>query len=152
MCKKAQAFIWTAEEFDLSADRSDFQGLSKDERHFITHVLAFFATADGIVNENLLLNFAVAVQSPEVRCFYGSQIASENVHAETYSLLIETLVPDVSEQTRLCQAIETLPCVRRKADWALRWCNTTSCTFSERLIAFAAVEGIFFSGAFCAIF
>jgi ribonucleotide reductase beta subunit family protein with ferritin-like domain len=150
--KKAQASIWTAEEIDLSLDRSDYQELHPNEQHFISHVLAFFATADGIVNENLLLNFAAIVQSPEIRSFYGLQIAMENVHAETYSLLIATLIPDVVEQTRLFKAIETLPCITRKAEWALRWCNASSCTFSERLIAFAAVEGIFFSGAFCAIF
>jgi ribonucleotide reductase beta subunit family protein with ferritin-like domain len=152
MYKEAQASIWTAEEIDLSSDRADYQALSSDAQHFLSHVLAFFAAADGIVNENLLLNFATEVQSAEVRCFYGVQIAMENVHAETYSLLIATLIPSVSEQTRLFQAIETLPCVGRKADWALRWCNNTACTFGERLIAFAAVEGIFFSGSFCAIF
>ncbi len=151
MYKKAEASFWTTEEIDLSADLQDWQlKLNDDERHFIKHVLAFFAASDGIVNENLAINFMREVQSPEARCFYGFQIMMENIHSETYSLLIDTYIQDSSEKNHLFQALDTLPCVQRKAEWALRWIEQGS--FAERLVAFAAVEGIFFSGSFCSIF
>lgn len=151
MYKKAEASFWTTEEIDLSADLQDWEHrLTDDERHFIKHVLAFFAASDGIVNENLAVNFMREVQFPEARCFYGFQIMMENIHSETYSLLIDTYIKDSHEKHRLFHAIETLPAVSRKAEWALRWIEQGS--FAERLVAFAAVEGIFFSGSFCAIF
>ncbi|MGB0916048.1 MAG: ribonucleoside-diphosphate reductase small subunit [Flavobacteriales bacterium] len=151
MYKQAEASFWTAEEIDLQQDMTDWENkLTKDERHFIKHVLAFFAASDGIVNENLAINFLNEVQYPEARCFYGFQIAIENIHAETYSLLIDTYIKDNKEKDFLFNAIETLPCVGKKADWALRWIENGS--FAERLVAFAAVEGIFFSGSFCSIF
>ena len=150
--KKAEASFWTAEEIDLSADLTDWIRLSDTERHFISHVLAFFAASDGIVNENLSSNFATEVTVPEARCFYGFQIAVENIHSETYSLLIDTYIKDPDEKIHLLHAIETIPCVQRKARWALNWCNPTNVSFAERMVAFAAVEGIFFSGSFCAIF
>ena len=152
MYKKAEASFWTAEEIDLSADLTDWVRLSDTERHFISHVLAFFAASDGIVNENLSSNFATEVTVPEARCFYGFQIAVENIHSETYSLLIDTYIKDPDEKIHLLHAIETIPCVQRKARWALNWCNPTNVSFAERMVAFAAVEGIFFSGSFCAIF
>jgi len=149
--KKAEASFWTAEEVDLSPDLNDWQHkLNADERYFISQVLAFFAASDGIVNENLAVNFAREVQYPEARFFYGFQIMIENVHSEMYSLLIDTYVKDPVEKDMLLHAIETIPCVGKKADWALRWIESGS--FAERLIAFAAVEGIFFSGSFCSIF
>ncbi|EHM7981313.1 MULTISPECIES: ribonucleoside-diphosphate reductase small subunit [Bacteroidota] len=149
--KKAEASFWTAEEVDLSPDMNDWQNkLNKDERYFISHVLAFFAASDGIVNENLAVNFIQEVQYPEARCFYGFQIMIENIHSEMYSLLIDTYVKDPKEKDYLLHAIETIPCVGKKADWALRWIESEN--FAERLIAFAAVEGIFFSGSFCSIF
>ncbi len=150
MYKKHEASFWTAEEIDLSQDQKDWENLNDGERHFITHVLAFFAASDGIVNENLAVNFMNEVQLPEARCFYGFQIMMENIHAETYSLLIDTYIKDSTEKSRLFNAIETIDCVKKKADWALRWIENGS--FAERLIAFAAVEGIFFSGSFCSIF
>jgi len=151
MYKKAEASFWTAEEIDLAQDLKDWdEKLNDDERHFITHVLAFFAASDGIVNENLAVNFLEEVKSPEARCFYGFQVAIENIHAETYSLLIDTYIKDPEEKHRLFNALETVPCVKKKAEWALRWIDNSS--FAERLIAFAAVEGIFFSGSFCSIF
>jgi len=151
MYKKAEASFWTAEEIDLQQDMNDWENkLNKDERHFIKHVLAFFAASDGIVNENLAINFLNEVQYPEARCFYGFQIAIENIHAETYSLLIDTYIKDNKEKDFLFNAIDTLPCVGKKADWALRWIQNGS--FAQRLVAFAAVEGIFFSGSFCSIF
>lgn len=152
MYKKAEASFWTAEEIDLAADTKDWQNLTKNEKHFISHVLAFFAASDGIVNENLAMNFSSEVQYTEARCFYGFQIAIENIHSEVYSLLIDTYIRDVSEKMRLLNAIETVPCVMKKAHWALQWCNRDLASFAERLIAFAAVEGIFFSGSFCSIF
>jgi len=152
MYKKAVASFWTVEEVDLSKDNLDWDNLKDGERHFISHVLAFFAASDGIVNENLVENFAQEVQIPEARCFYGFQIAIENIHSEMYSLLINTLIRDRDEQTRLFNAIETLPCVKKKADWALKWISTKSASYAERIIAFASVEGIFFSGSFAAIF
>lgn len=151
MYKQAEASFWTAEEIDLAPDMKDWEGLNLDERHFISHVLAFFAASDGIVNENLVINFMQDVTIPEARCFYGFQIAIENIHAETYSLLIDTYIKDESEKTKMFHAIDTIPCVKKKADWALRWIDEAP-SFAHRLIAFAAVEGIFFSGSFCSIF
>lgn len=148
--KKAEASFWTAEEIDLSQDLNDWDKLSNDERHFIKHVLAFFAASDGIVNENLAEHFVSEVQYTEAKFFYGFQIAIENIHSETYSLLIDTYVKDNKEKTNLFNAIDTMDCVKKKAEWALRWIDKGS--FQERLIAFAAVEGIFFSGSFCSIF
>jgi ribonucleoside-diphosphate reductase beta chain len=151
MYKKAEASFWTAEEIDLSADNSDWENkLNKDEKHFIKHVLAFFAASDGIVNENLAVHFMREVQYPEARCFYGFQIMIENIHSETYSLLIDTYIRDPKEKHDLFHALDTVPCVKQKADWAMRWISNGS--FAERLVAFAAVEGIFFSGSFCSIF
>lgn len=152
MYKKAEASFWTAEEIDLSCDQKDWDSLSNNERHFVSHILAFFAASDGIVNENLSGNFATEVQSAEARCFYGFQIAVENIHSETYSLLIDTYIKDQKEKMHLLHAIETVPCVQKKANWALQWCDSNNASFAERMIAFAAVEGIFFSGSFCAIF
>lgn len=149
--KNAEASFWTAEEVDLSPDLHDWQNkLNDNERFFISRVLAFFAASDGIVNENLAINFLQEVQYPEARCFYGFQIMIENIHSEMYSLLIDTYVKDPAEKDYLLRAIETIPCVTKKAKWALRW--ITKGSFTERLIAFAAVEGIFFSGSFCSIF
>lgn len=150
MYKKHEASFWTAEEIDLSGDLKDWAALNDGERHFISHVLAFFAASDGIVNENLAVNFMQEVQLPEARCFYGFQIMMENIHSETYALLIDTYVKDPIEKDRLFHAIETVPAVQKKAEWALRWIQNGS--FAERLVAFAAVEGIFFSGSFCSIF
>lgn len=148
--KKHEASFWTAEEIDLGADMKDWIALNDGERHFISHVLAFFAASDGIVNENLAVNFMSEVQLPEARCFYGFQIMMENIHSETYALLIDTYIKDAQEKDRLFHAIETVPAVKKKAEWALRWISNG--TFAERLVAFAAVEGIFFSGSFCSIF
>ncbi len=148
--KKAEASFWTAEEIDLGADLKDWANLTDGERHFISHVLAFFAASDGIVNENLAENFVAEVQYTEAKFFYGFQIAIENIHSETYSLLIDTLIKDPTEKDKLFNAIDTMDCVKKKAEWALRWIDEGS--FAERLIAFAAVEGIFFSGSFCSIF
>lgn len=151
MYKKAEASFWTAEEIDLSPDQQDWENkLNNDEKHFIKHVLAFFAASDGIVNENLAINFMNEVQYPEARCFYGFQIMMENIHSETYSLLIDSYIKDPVEKSKLFHAIETVECVKKKAEWALKWIGNGS--FHERLIAFAAVEGIFFSGSFCSIF
>ncbi|MFN5323319.1 MAG: ribonucleoside-diphosphate reductase small subunit [Bacteroidota bacterium] len=150
MYKKHEASFWTAEEIDLSPDLKDWERLTADEQHFVKHVLAFFAASDGIVNENLAVNFMREVQLPEARCFYGFQIMIENIHSETYSLLIDTYIKDPAEKHRLFNAIDTVPCVQKKAEWALRWIENGS--FAERLVAFAAVEGIFFSGSFCSIF
>lgn len=152
MYKKAEASFWTAEEIDLASDLGDWEKLSANERHFISHVLAFFAASDGIVNENLAANFATEIQIPEARCFYGFQIAVENIHSETYSLLIDTYIRDNKEKHHLLNAIETVPCVQKKAQWALQWCDRNNASFAERCVAFAAVEGIFFSGSFCSIF
>ena len=148
--KKSQASFWTAEEIDLSQDQKDWNNLNDNERHFIKHVLAFFAASDGIVNENLAVNFMQEVQMPEARCFYGFQIMMENIHSETYSLLIDTYIKDPKEKDYLFNALETVPAVQKKGKWALKWINSEN--FAERLIAFAAVEGIFFSGSFCSIF
>jgi len=149
--KKSEASFWTAEEIDLAADLVDWRSrLNDDERHFVKHVLAFFAASDGIVNENLAENFVKEVQYPEAKFFYGFQIMMENIHSETYSLLIDTYITDPEEKMHLFRAIDTIPAVAKKAEWALRWIKNS--TFQERLIAFAAVEGIFFSGSFCSIF
>jgi ribonucleoside-diphosphate reductase beta chain len=149
--KKAEASFWTAEEIDLSPDLIDWENkLTDDERHFVKHVLAFFAASDGIVNENLAENFLSEVQYTEAKFFYGFQVAMENIHSETYSLLIDTYIKDSAEKDYLFNAIDTLDCVTKKANWALRWIDKGS--FAERLVAFAAVEGIFFSGSFCSIF
>lgn len=171
MYKQAEASFWTAEELDLAHDHKDWNDkLNENERNFISHVLAFFAAryivpfppglrsrcvlchSDGIVNENLASNFATEVQWPEARCFYGFQIAIENIHSEVYSLLIDTYIRDPARKLSLLRAIDTMPCVGEKATWALRWCDASRASFAERLVAFAAVEGIFFSGSFCAIF
>jgi len=153
MYKKAEASFWTAEEIDLSKDLYDWEHrLNEDEKFFISHVLAFFAASDGIVNENLLERFSNEVQVPEARCFYGFQIMMENIHSETYSLLIDTYIKEPNQRTYLFDAIETIPCIKAKAEWALRWIADKNSTFAERLVAFAAVEGIFFSGSFASIF
>ncbi|MEL6123236.1 MAG: ribonucleotide-diphosphate reductase subunit beta [Bacteroidota bacterium] len=149
--KKSEASFWTAEEIDLHQDISDWNNkLNDNERHFVKHVLAFFAASDGIVNENLAENMVTEVQFTEAKFFYGFQIMMENIHSETYSLLIDTYIQDRDEKTYLLNAIENLECVKKKADWAFKWIDNGS--FAERLIAFAAVEGIFFSGSFCSIF
>lgn len=152
MYKQAEASFWTAEELDLSHDVKDWGNLSDNERYFVSHVLAFFAASDGIVNENLVMNFSNEVQIAEARCFYGFQIAIENIHSEVYSLLIDTYVRDNVEKDKLFRAIETIPSIMKKANWALQWCNPEYAAYAERIVAFAAVEGIFFSGAFCSIF
>ena len=149
--KTAEHSFWTAEEIDLAQDLTDWNDkLNADEKHYVKNVLAFFAASDGIVNENLAENFLKEVQYPEAKSFYGFQIAIENIHSETYSLLIDTYIKDEKEKDRLFNAIDTVPSVKKKADWALKWIESDS--FAERLIAFAAVEGIFFSGSFCSIF
>src|SRR6195952_3168966 len=150
MYKKCEASFWTAEEIDLSDDLKHWENLNPGEKHFISHILAFFAASDGIVNENLAVNFMSEVQLPEARCFYGFQIMMENIHSETYALLIDTYIKDPAEKDRLFHAVDTVPAVQKKAQWALKWINNG--TFAQRLIAFAAVEGIFFSGSFCSIF
>ncbi|KAI1267220.1 ribonucleoside-diphosphate reductase small subunit [Xylariaceae sp. FL1019] len=153
MYKKAEASFWTAEEIDLSKDLHDWNNkINEDEKYFISHILAFFAASDGIVNENLVERFSGEVQIPEARCFYGFQIMMENIHSETYSLLIDTYVKEPAQRTHLFNAIDTIPAIRKKADWALKWISDRNSTFAQRLIAFAAVEGIFFSGAFASIF
>lgn len=149
--KMAEASFWTAEEIDLAGDIRDWEALTKSEQTFVCHVLAFFAASDGIVNENIVQNFCNEVQIPEARCFYGFQVAMENIHSETYSLLIDTLIKDTAEKERLLNAIETVPVVKKKAEWAMKYI-TESVRFAERLVAFTVVEGIFFSGSFCAIF
>lgn len=153
MYKQAEASFWAVEEVDLSKDMNDWcNKLNDNERRFISHVLAFFAASDGIVNENLVEHFSQEVQVTEARCFYGFQIAIENIHSEMYSILIDTYITDGVEKNRLFNAIETMPSVKRKADWALKWISSETATFPERIIAFAAVEGIFFSGSFASIF
>ena len=149
--KQQEACFWTAEEIDLAQDINDWESkLNEDEQHFVKHVLAFFAASDGIVNENLAMNFVNEVQYTEAKMFYGFQIMMENIHSETYSLLIDTYIKDKEEQNLLFNAIETVPAIKKKAEWAIKWINSDS--FVERIIAFAAVEGIFFSGSFCSIF
>lgn len=151
MYKKEEASFWTAEEIDLAADITDWSLLTNDEKNFIKYVLAFFAGADGIVSENLATRFAAEVQIPEARCFYGFQIAMENIHSETYSLLIDTYVKDAKERKDLFNAIDTMPVVKKKAEWAIKWMQSEA-PFAQRIVAFSIVEGLFFSGAFCAIF
>lgn len=151
MYKKHEASFWTAEEIDLAQDGKDWDVLSDNEQHFVKHVLAFFAASDGIVLENLATRFFSEIQVPEARAFYGFQIAMENIHSETYSLLIENYVKDPVEKDRVFRAIETMPAVQEKAAWAVQWMND-GCCFAERVIAFACVEGILFSGSFCAIY
>ncbi|KAH7679544.1 ribonucleoside-diphosphate reductase subunit M2 protein [Dioscorea alata] len=151
MYKKALASFWTADEVDLSCDVQHWETLLDSEKHFISHVLAFFAASDGIVLENLAARFLKDVQIPEARAFYGFQIAIENIHSEMYSLLLETFIKDPKEKHMLFNAIESIPCVAKKANWALDWIESST-SFAERLVAFACVEGIFFSGSFCAIF
>jgi ribonucleotide reductase beta subunit family protein with ferritin-like domain len=150
--KQAVASFWSVEEVDLSKDLNDWEGLSDNERHFIEHVLAFFAGSDGIVTENLAQRFMNDIQIQEAKCFYGFQIAMENIHSEMYSLLIDTYIRDAKRKDELFNAIDRIPCIKKKADWALKYIESDEATFQERLIAFAAVEGIFFSGSFCAIF
>ena len=151
MYKQQQACIWTAEEIDLGQDVTDWENkLNSDEQHFIKHVLAFFAASDGIVNENIAENFLKEVQYTEAKMFYGFQIMMENIHSETYSLLIDSYIKDKEQQLHLFHAIDTIPAIQKKAEWAVKWISSES--FVERLIAFAAVEGIFFSGSFCSIF
>ncbi|KAJ3382068.1 Ribonucleotide-diphosphate reductase (RNR), small subunit [Entophlyctis sp. JEL0112] len=153
MYKKAEASFWTVEEVDLSKDMPDWEyRMTSDERFFVSHVLAFFAASDGIVNENLVQRFSSEIQIPEAKCFYGFQIMIENIHSEMYSLLIDTYVKDPAEREHLFAAIDTVPCIKKKADWALKWISDKSSPFSVRLVAFAVVEGIFFSGSFAAIF
>ncbi|KAK4388521.1 Ribonucleoside-diphosphate reductase small chain A [Sesamum angolense] len=151
MYKKAEASFWTAEEADLSQDVQHWEMLSRSKKHFISHVLAFFAASDGIVLENLAARFLNDVQIPEVRAFYGFQTAMENIHSEMYSLLLETYIKDSKEKHTLFNAVENISCVAQKAKWALNWIRSSS-SFAERLVAFACVEGIFFFGSFCAIF
>ena len=146
------AVIWFAEEIDLSKDMKDWEKLTADERHFIKHIIGFFAGSDGIVMENLATRFTREVQWPEAKFFYAIQNQMEAIHSETYSLLIDTYITDPKEKHELLHAIDTIPCVKKKADWALKWIDSKEADFSTRLLAFAAVEGIFFSGAFCAIF
>ena len=149
--KQQEACFWTAEEIDLGQDVYDWENkLNADEQHFVKHVLAFFAASDGIVNENLAMNFVNEVQYTEAKFFYSFQMMMENIHSETYSLLIDSYIKDKEEQNKLFNAVETIPAIKKKADWAIKWINSES--FVERLVAFAAVEGIFFSGSFCSIF
>jgi ribonucleotide reductase beta subunit family protein with ferritin-like domain len=151
MYKKAEANFWTTEELDLSKDMNDYNNLSDNEQYFLNNILAFFAASDGIVNENLVERFCNEVTILEAKFFYGFQVAMENIHSETYSLLIDTYIKDITLKSKLLNAIETIPSVTKKADWALKWISDKS-DFSKRVIAFACVEGIFFSGAFCSIF
>jgi ribonucleotide reductase beta subunit family protein with ferritin-like domain len=150
--KKAVASFWTAEEIDLTKDRDHWVKLTNDEREFIKHTLAFFAASDGIVNENLALRFINEIDITEVKCFYGFQIAMENIHSETYSLLIDTYIDDPVEKERLFNAIETIPIIQKKANWCFKWINDNKSEFIYRLVAFACVEGIFFSSSFCSIY
>jgi ribonucleotide reductase beta subunit family protein with ferritin-like domain len=150
--KKAVASFWTAEEIDLTKDRDHWVKLTKDEQEFIKHTLAFFAASDGIVNENLALRFMNEIDIAEVKCFYGFQIAMENIHSETYSLLIDTYIDDQVEKDRLLNAIETIPIIQKKANWCFKWINDVDSEFIYRLVAFACVEGIFFSSSFCSIY
>ena len=150
--KKAESSFWTAEEIDFSKDLDDWKKLSDNEQYFIKNIIAFFAGSDGIVLENLVGNFCNEIQIPEARCFYGFQIAIENIHSEVYSLLIDTYIQDSAEKTHLFNAIEEIPCVKNKADWAIKWMSPDNASFAERVVGFAVVEGIFFSGSFCAVF
>jgi ribonucleotide reductase beta subunit family protein with ferritin-like domain len=151
MYKQSVASFWTPEEIQFSKDGEDWAKLSADEQHFIKHILAFFAGSDGIVQENLASRFQREVDSQVVKLFYSFQNAMEGIHAETYSLLIDTYVKDKTEQDHLFRAIDTIPCIKKKADWAVKWIESQG-SFATRLVAFACVEGIFFSGAFCSIY
>lgn len=150
--KKMFDCMWRAEEIDLSKDMKHWESLNDDERHFIKMILAFFAASDGIVVENLGMRFLSDVQLPEARTAYGFQLMMENVHSETYSLLIDTYIKDQKEKTKLFQALDNFPCIKKKGDWAIKWINDNRSSFAARLVAFACVEGIFFSGAFCSIY
>jgi len=152
MYKKQVECFWRAEEIDLSKDTAHWESLTNQERYFISMILAFFAASDGIVLENLAARFMGEVQLSEARAFYGFQIAMENIHSETYSLLIDTYIKDREEKTTLFKAIDNFPCIKKKADWAIKWINDKRSSFATRLIAFACIEGIFFSGAFCSIY
>jgi len=152
MYKKQVDCFWRAEEIDLSKDISHWESLTNEEKYFISHILAFFAASDGIVLENLAARFMGEVQLSEARAFYGFQIAMENIHSETYSLLIDTYIKDREEKMTLFKAIDNFPCIKKKADWAIKWIQDKRSSFATRLIAFACIEGIFFSGAFCSIF
>ena len=152
MYKKAVASFWTVEEVDLEKDLNDWNKLNDNEQHFIKNILAFFAASDGIVNENLGVRFMNEIQITEAKCFYGFQIMIENIHSEMYSLLIDTYIKDEIEKNKLLKAIDTIPVIRKKAEWALKWIEDKNSNFAIRLIAFACVEGIFFSGSFCSIF
>ena len=152
MYKKQMALFWTTEEIDFEKDLTDWKKLKEEEQYFIKNVLAFFAGSDGIVLENLAENFMNEIEIPEVRCFYGFQIAMENIHSETYSLMIDTYIKENQEKHKLLNAITEIPCVKKKADWALKWLNDKESTFAIRLVAFAIIEGVFFSGSFCAIY
>ena len=144
--------FWTAQEIDYTADLSDWASLTDDEKYFIENILAFFAGSDGIVLENLISNFCQEIQIPEARCFYTFQAMMENIHSEVYSLLIDTFIKDVNKKDKLFNAITTIPCIQRKANWAIKWMDPKKNSFAQRLVAFAVVEGVFFSGSFCAIF
>jgi len=152
MYKKQVECFWRAEEVDLSKDIASWATLNSDEQFFIKMILAFFAASDGIVNENLAVRFMSDVQLSEARAFYGFQIAMENIHSEMYSLLIDTYIRNEAEKTQLFEALQNYPCIKKKADWAIKWINDTTSSFATRLVAFACVEGIFFSGAFCSIY
>ena len=150
--KRAESSFWTAEEIDFSKDVNDWNKLTNNEQYFIKNIIAFFAGSDGIVLENLVGNFCNEIQIPEARCFYGFQIAIENIHSEVYSLLIDKYIKDTNEKNRLFNAIEEIPCIKQKADWTIKWMSKEQGSFAKRVVAFAIVEGIFFSGSFCAIF
>ena len=150
--KKALSVFWTVEEIDLTKDKNDWENLNEKEQYFVKNILAFFAGSDGIVNENFQNKFINEIDDQEVKCFYGFQEAMENIHSETYSLLIDTYITDETEKTKLFNGIETIPCVKKKAEWAIKWIDDMESNFNTRLVAFACVEGIFFSGSFCAIF
>jgi ribonucleoside-diphosphate reductase beta chain len=152
MYKKAERSFWTTEEIDLSKDQKDWNRLKEEEQEFICHILGFFAASDGVVMENLVIHMFSKVKSAEVRAFYGFQIAIENIHSETYSLLIDTYIRDPIKKNRLFNAVEEMPCVREKSQWAIDWIENEEASFAQRLVAFAIVEGVFFSGSFCAIF
>ena len=152
MYKKQIDCFWRAEEIDLSKDYNDWNTLSQDEKYFISMILAFFAASDGIVLENLAMRFMSEVQLSEARAFYGFQIAMENIHSEVYSLLIDTYIKENNEKDKLFKALDNFECIKKKAHWAIKWINDKRSSFATRLIAFACVEGIFFSGAFCSIF
>ena len=152
MYKKTEASFWTSEEVDLSSDKKDWDKLTPNERHFVSHVISFLAALDGMVNENLAMNFCCEIQASEAHCFYGFQMAIENVHSEIYALILDTCLKEQTEKYRLLNAIETVPYVRMKCAWAMKWCDNQNCSFAERIAAFAAVECILFCGSFCSMF